>query len=95
MWADRPAFEMMDALRSDFIDQTTPYGSDNADAVQRMFREGAVLVVFDTFPSQLDVKYGTRGRIRLETIFNGLVIRADYSDGDMYVHPGYEVQIGE
>ena len=95
MWADRPAFEMMDALRSDFIDQTTPYGSDNADAVQRMFREGAVLVVFDTFPSQLEVKYGTRGRIRLETIFDGLVIRADYSDGDMYVHPGYEVQIGE
>ena len=88
MWADRPAFEMMDGLRSDFIGQTTPYGADDADAVQRVFREGAVLVVFDSFPSQLETKYGDRGTMRLETIFDGLIVLSGYPEGGMYVFPG-------
>ena len=87
MWADRPAFEMMDGLQSAFLDQTTPYGSDETDTTQKVFREGAVLVVFRTFPSQMEVKYGDRGVKRLESIFDGLTVLAEYPDGVIYVYP--------
>lgn len=87
MWADRPAFEMMDGLQSAFLDQTTPYGSDETDTTQKVFREGAVLVVFNAFPSQLEVKYGDRGVKRLESIFDGLTVLAEYPDGVIYVYP--------
>ena len=87
MWADRPAFEMMDGLQSAFLDQTTPYGPDETDTTQKVFREGAVLVVFRTFPSQMEVKYGDRGVKRLESIFDGLTVLAEYPDGVIYVYP--------
>lgn len=85
MWADRPAYDLMDNLNPDFMKQNFPYGSDDTDAAQRIFREGAVLVVFNDFPYQLDVAYGRHGRERLATIFDGLTIVGQYSDGMIYI----------
>ena len=87
MWADRPAYDLMENLNPDFMKQNSPYGSDDTDAAQRVFRQGAVLVVFNDFPDQFESIYKRRGRERLATIFDGLTIIGQYPDGTIYMYP--------
>ena len=87
MWADRPAYDLMENLNPDFMKQNSSYGSDDTDAAQRVFRQGAVLVVFNDFPDQFESIYKRRGRERLATIFDGLTIIGQYPDGTIYMYP--------
>jgi hypothetical protein len=89
LWADRPAYEMMAKLPLDFIDQSSPYGSDETNEAQIAFRErGAALVVFDSqLHEQLMQAFGEKGLERWESIFNGLVLDGQYADGTIYYYP--------
>ncbi len=89
LWADRPAYELMEVLPPEFIEQSTPYGSDTSDRAQAAFRQqGAALVIFeDQFRSQLERAFGEKGLARLDTFFSGLVISGQYADGILYYYP--------
>lgn len=87
MWADRPAYDLMENLQPGFMKQNSSYGSDDTDAAQEAFRQGAVLVVSNDFKNQFESTYGHRGKERLATIFDGLIIAGQYSDGTIYMYP--------
>ncbi len=86
MWADRPAYDFWENLNLSSISQDSPYGSDDADTAQRAFRQGAILVVFNDFPNQIESIYGPRGKERLATIFNELTVVGRYPDGTIYLY---------
>jgi len=89
LWADCPAYELMEDINPEFIVQTTPYGSDTSDRSQVVFREhGAALVIFrEQFLGQFKGAFGEKGLTRLNTIFTGLVIGGQYADGTIYFYP--------
>jgi hypothetical protein len=89
LWADRPAYELMEDMPKEFINQSTPYGSDMSDRSQEAFREhGAALVIFRSqFQGQLGGTFGEKGLARLKTIFTGLVVGGQYADGTIYFYP--------
>jgi hypothetical protein len=89
LWADHPAYELMEDINPAFIDQTTPYGSDMSDNSQVAFREhGAALVIFrEQFLSQIGGTFGEKGLTRLNTIFTGLALCGQYADGTIYFYP--------
>ena len=89
LWADRPAYELKDSLRPYFINQSTPYGSDTTDEAQKAFREyGAALVTFrGQLGIQLEQAFGEKGLARLDSLFDGLVVGGQYTDGAIYFYP--------
>jgi len=89
LWVDHPAYEMMAKLPLDFIDQSSPYGSDETNEAQVAFRErGAALVIFDSqLREQLVQAFGEKGLARLDSLFNGLVLGGQYADGGIYYYP--------
>jgi hypothetical protein len=88
MWADRPAHDLMENLHTGFVRGSLPYGSDELDSAQKAFQDGAVLVIFSDFPNQFESTYRSLGEERLATLFNGLEITGQYSDGVTYLYPG-------
>ncbi|MFT3895593.1 MAG: glycosyltransferase family 39 protein [Anaerolineales bacterium] len=86
MWADRPAYDLMENLQLGFIKNSSPYGSDNTDSAQVAFRQGAALVVFNDFKDQFESTYGNRGKERLPTLFQGLTVVGEYPDGVIYLY---------
>jgi hypothetical protein len=90
-WADHPGHEIPFTIRPDFISQTTPYGSDTSDPIQRAFHDqGGVLVIFgkmDVLAQQFENVYGTPGRLRVKTLLEGLVVSGKYPDGVIYSFP--------
>jgi len=89
LWADHPGYELLEEIKPEFINQTSPYGSDLSDRAQVVFRQqGAALVIFgDNFFQTLGDIYGKNGRTREQSLFNGLIIHAKYSDGIIYFYP--------
>jgi hypothetical protein len=87
LWADRPAYDLMENLHPGFIKQDSPYGSDDTDPAQRAFRQGAALVLFSDFTNQFESTYGERGKGRLETIIAGLAVAGRYPEGVIYLYP--------
>jgi hypothetical protein len=89
LWADHPAYEMMAKLPLDFIDQSSPYGSDGTNEAVVAFRErGAALIIFDSqLREQLVQAFGEKGLARLDSLFNGLVLGGQYADGAIYFYP--------
>jgi hypothetical protein len=89
LWADRPAYDMLAKLPLDFADQSSLYGSDETDEVQVIFREqGAALVIFDSqLREQLVQGFGEKGRKRLDSLFDGLILGGQYTDGAIYFYP--------
>ena len=89
LWADHPAYEMMAKLPLDFIDQSSPYGSDETNEAQVAFRErGAALVIFDSqLREQLVQAFGEKGLARWDSLFEGLVLGGQYADGTIYFYP--------
>jgi len=93
LWADRPAYEMLDSLPPDFVDQTGPYGADESDQAQVVFRrQGAALVLFKGHSSNRPISgriagdYGEKGLARLRTLVAGLILCGDYADGSIYFY---------
>jgi len=89
-WADRPAYDFILELQPGFIqDEKAMYGSDPSDRAQVAFREqGAALVIFGQGVSQdLANVFGEAGKIKGNTIFNGLTIGGKYPDGTIYFYP--------
>lgn len=87
LWADRPAYDLMEYLPAGFVRQNSPYGSDDSDAAQKIFRQGAALVIFNDFMNQFESTYGSHGKERLSTIFDGLTVAGQYPDGTIYLYP--------
>jgi hypothetical protein len=89
-WADRPAYDFISELQPGFVrDANALYGSDPTDRAQVAFREkGAALVIFgnDT-PQELENVFFEAGRLRANTIFQGLVRGGRYPDGSIYFYP--------
>jgi hypothetical protein len=79
----------MEDMPKEFINQSTPYGSDMSDRSQVAFREhGAALVIFRSqFQGQLGGTFGEKGLARLKTIFTGLIVGGQYADGTIYFYP--------
>jgi hypothetical protein len=86
MWADRPAYDLMENLHPGFLQDSSSYGSDSTDSAQEAFQQGAALVVFNDFNDQFEATYGQRGQERLKTIFDGLTILGRYPDGVIYIY---------
>ncbi len=90
-WADHPGYEIPGTIHTDFIAQTTPYGTDLSDPVQKAFRErNGVLVIFghnDVLAQQFENKFGWSGRLRVKTLLEGLVVSGKYPDGVIYSFP--------
>jgi hypothetical protein len=86
LWADRPAYDLMENLHPGFMEQDSPYGSDNTDPAQRAFRRGGVLVLFSDFKNQFASTYGERGKERLETLISGLAVAGQYPEGVIYFY---------
>ena len=90
MWADRPAYDLMENLQLGFIKNNSPYGSDSTDSAQNAFRQGATLVVFNDFKEQFESTYGNRAKERLPTLFQGLTVVGEYPDGVIYLYSSKE-----
>jgi hypothetical protein len=89
VWADRPAYDLMENLQTPFFDRDAPYGSDPYDPAQKAFQaKNAVLVIFDDeFSRQLQNTYGDQGPARMQTLLAGLILVGRYSDGAIYRYP--------
>ena len=89
VWAGRPAYDLMENIQEAFVNHNTPYGTDVNDPAQIAFRQkGAALVIFnEEFASQLQGAYGGMGKARLGTLFQGLSVGGQYSDGAIYYYP--------
>ena len=87
MWADRPAYDLFEYLQPEFVKGDGIYGSDDADDVQGVFRDGATLVILDGFTDEFEATYGLRNRDRVTTIFDGLVVVGRYPEGVIYLYP--------
>ena len=89
VWADRPAYDLMENFQEIFFNRDTPYGSDPTDPAQAAFRgKDAFLVIFrDEFSRQLQDAYGENGPARMKTLFTGLVLVGQYADGAIYRYP--------
>jgi hypothetical protein len=87
LWADRPAYDLMETLQPGFIKQDSPYGSDETDSAQKVFRQGGALVLFSDFKNQFESTYGERGKERFETILAGLEAEGKYPEGVIYLYP--------
>lgn len=84
-WADRPAWEIIENLTTEFVSETTPYGSDKTDRAQIAFQDDrGILVIFNNFPTQMSNLFYEQGILRLNTIFSGLVVQNKYHDGTIF-----------
>jgi len=89
LWADRPAYEMMNSFPPDFVNQSAPYGEDEMDSAQIVFRQqGAALVLFrGHLSAELAQDYGEKGKERMDSLLEGLILLGQYSDGAIYLYP--------
>lgn len=77
-WADRPAYELIPYLPPGFLDGGQAYGNDpDGDRLQALFRNGAMLVLFNEYPHWLVQNYGS-------TLTQGLPLIGAYPQGSLY-----------
>jgi 4-amino-4-deoxy-L-arabinose transferase-like glycosyltransferase len=89
VWADRPAYDLMENMQVTFFNRDTPYGSDLSDPAQAAFHgKNTVLVIFtNEFSQQLQDMYGDSGPGRMRTLLTGLLLVGEYADGAIYRYP--------
>ena len=84
LWADRPAYDLDETIRQEFITQAGAYGSDSQDRSQKAFQAGGALIIFPTLSFQLSQAYGDAGAQRLDSMLRGLYRYGEYQDGAIY-----------
>jgi hypothetical protein len=87
LWADRPSYDLTEHLTPEFLAATTVYGSDPSDPSQSAFQQGGLLVVFNNYQAVIKGKYGSAGKERLQTLFDGLTIVNTFDKGIIYTFP--------
>jgi len=87
LWTDRPIYGLWLTFPTG-SPQEVRYGANSADPAQMVFCEqGAALVVFDDFSSQVRTQIGESYLDRLPTLFAGLSVFGKYPDGTIYLCP--------
>ena len=87
LWADRPVYGLWNTFPQDGS-QTTAYGTNPADRAQTIFcAEGAVLVIFGDFDSQVRKTIGEAYLPQLPALFGSLSVHGEYMDGMIYTCP--------
>ncbi len=87
LWTDRPIYGLWLTFPAG-SPQEVRYGANSADPAQMVFCEqGAALVVFDDFSSQVRTQIGESYLDRLPTLFAGLSVFGKYPDGTIYLCP--------
>lgn len=88
LWADRPAYPFTMDFSQAFLAQTSPYGSDPQDPLQKIFsQKGAALVDFNDISPQFLQKYGKDSAERLDLLIKGLVVYRRTLDATIYFYP--------
>jgi hypothetical protein len=86
LWTGRPIYGFWNTFPSKPPLQVTAYGTDQRDHVQSVFcDQGAVLVVFNDFPTQFQTQVGETLLDRMPDLFAGLSIYGTYPDGTIYL----------
>jgi hypothetical protein len=85
----RSALEINELYSPKPAERFLRYGDDPQDGSEVYFKQGkAVLVVFNgQFHWQIQAKYGNLADQRLDTIFTGLKVAGQYTDGTIYAAP--------
>jgi len=88
LWTGRPIYGFWNTFPSEPSIQTTVYGSDPRDSTQTVFcAQGAALVIFNDFPTQLRNQAGGSFSDQLLNLFDGLSVYGTYPDGKIYLCP--------
>jgi hypothetical protein len=88
LWTGRPIYGFWNTFPSEPPLQSTAYGTDPRDSTQFVFcTQGAALVIFNDFPSQLKTQIGDSNSDQLLNLFDGLSTYGTYSDGTIYLCP--------
>jgi hypothetical protein len=82
LWADRPAYDLLETLRPEFLVQGDPYGADQLDIAQKAFHQGGALVLFKSISLELKNVYGDDKS--LSALLEGLYLYGNYKDGAIY-----------
>jgi hypothetical protein len=86
LWTQRPIYGFWNTFPAEAPYQTTRYGTDSADNAQSVFcSQGAALVVFNDFPTQVRERMDESFLPQLPALFDGLTIYGNYSDGTIYL----------
>jgi hypothetical protein len=83
-YTGRPAYALLSGELAKPGSAPFTYGSDPADPGQAAFRNGAALVIFNTFDQTLNDLYGSEGPARLATLTQGLYQAKKTADGEIY-----------
>lgn len=84
----RPCYDMTEIVDPGVQHQSGRFVDDLSDPAQSLFREGkAALVLFDSAYWQLWPKYEDQTQERLESLVDGLNVRATAYDGAIYFYP--------
>ncbi len=87
LWTGRPIHGFWNTFQLDPL-QNSMYGTDQRDNTQSVFcRQGAALVIFNDFPTQLNAQIGESKSDQLVKLFNGLSVFGAFSDGTIYLCP--------
>jgi len=85
LWTQRPIYGFWVTFPSDLPLQRTAYGTNPGDHVQSVFcDQGAALVIFNDFSSQIKDKMGETVQDKMPNLFAGLSIYGAYPDGTIY-----------
>jgi hypothetical protein len=85
LWTQKPIYGFWVTFPTDLPLQRTAYGTNPGDPVQFVFcNQGAALVIFNDFPSQIKDKMGETAQDKLPNLFAGLSIYGAYPDGTIY-----------
>jgi hypothetical protein len=88
LWTGRPIYGFWNTFPSTPPIQTTAYGTDPRDRIQSVFCEqGAALVIFNDFSTQLKNQVGELYSGQLLNLFDGLSTYGAYPDGKIYLCP--------
>ncbi|MFA5874754.1 MAG: hypothetical protein WC832_12415 [Anaerolineales bacterium] len=86
LWTQRPIYGFWNTFPAEVPYQTTRYGTDSADTVQSVFcSQGAALVVFNDFPTQVRERLDEWYLTQLPVLFDGLTVYGKYPDGTIYL----------
>lgn len=86
LWTGKPVHGLWTTFPTELPLQSTPYGTVQADPNQAIFcPEGAALVIYTDFPTQVRSQIGEAALLHLTDLFAGLRVQGEYPDGTIYL----------
>ncbi len=86
LWTGRPIHGFWTTFSTELPMQASSYGTNQNDHLQPLFCEqGAALVIFADFPTQVRDQVGESAVDQIPNLFNGLSLYGKYTDGAIYL----------